>query len=939
MSRTMSPDDLPIRGNNLDASSSRADDNPNAGIPRQKRLACLICRRRKLKCDGRRPSCSTCARLGHQCAYDEVRKKSGPKRGYVKALEERLKQVEVMLKTQDAVPGPADALPGFASDAGPSSALPPSSVGVSSAQSAATQPGADQAIGSGHAAATTSDFAIPDATLNLAAGRDNWQFNTESPPRQGSLDDFNFSSRIPSMSGLDNNSSWEIVQLGLEEPLPEQSIVDDLNRIYFDKVHPSLPMIHRARYYAAMNLAITQRPPVCLRYAMWMSACSVNERYNDLKDLFYQRARKYLEVDYMKGFGEHMISVAHVQTHVILASYEFKMMYFPRAWMSTGQAVRLSQMIGLHRLDGSGLEVKQCIPPPRDWTEKEERRRTFWMAFCEDRYASIGTGWPMTVDERDISTILPCSEEAFNMSRPENSIPLNEAMCPSGIGQLTSFAGIVLMACLFGRNLTHLHRPDGDDKDNDLNGEFWKRHRNLDNVLLNTQLGLPSHLKLPEGISNPNVVFTNMCIYTSTICLHQAAIFKAEKNGLESSVGPESKFRCVNSAKEIAKIMRMVSHLDLSAMNPFISFCLYVAARVFVQLLKGKPKESQAIDTLRFLLTAMSALKRRNPLTESFLVQLDVDLEALGDRIPELKSAFPMSTDSPSSGGNNRPGAVCEEGAVDGILSYQREFSKPKEPPSNEEATADDNSSRGRMSGSSPVGTGGNSASNNGSNGSSTASSTTHQQWAFAEPRQLPTRDPNVGHAAMFQVHNSGYGEGGVGTILTSGRQNLGYVDDIQDMSTSPGDGTSNRPTPNSSAASEGRQHNLAPPQSGKMHSAGSSFDTSPVSPPRVIVSGQQGTGMDGNIGGYYAQANGVSTGYSTGPPNAASAAALSMGGGGSISGIMSGDPTSSDFMISEGWSIEGQTVITPVSEGVLRTMIQMGPMETMDLGGWGPSQ
>ena len=84
-------------------------------------------------------------------------------------------------------------------------------------------------------------------------------------------------------------------------------------------------------------------------------------------------------------------------------------------------------------------------------------------------------------------------------------------------------------------------------------------------------------------------------------------------------------------------------------MNPFISFCLYVAARVFVQLLKGKPKESQAIDTLRFLLTAMSALKRRNPLTESFLVQLDVDLEALGDRIPELKSAFPMSTDSVSS--------------------------------------------------------------------------------------------------------------------------------------------------------------------------------------------------------------------------------------------------------------------------------------------------
>lgn len=44
----------------------------------------------------------------------------------------------------------------------------------------------------------------------------------------------------------------------------------------------------------------------------------------------------------------------------------------------------------------------------------------------------------------------------------------------------------------------------------------------------------------------------------------------------------------------------------------------------------------------------MNALKRRNPLTESFLVQLDVDLEALALRIPKLKTAFPRSTDSVS---------------------------------------------------------------------------------------------------------------------------------------------------------------------------------------------------------------------------------------------------------------------------------------------------
>ena len=59
-------------------------------VPRPKRIACIICRRRKLKCDSQRPSCGNCSRLGHACAYDEVRKKSGPKRGYVKQLEARL---------------------------------------------------------------------------------------------------------------------------------------------------------------------------------------------------------------------------------------------------------------------------------------------------------------------------------------------------------------------------------------------------------------------------------------------------------------------------------------------------------------------------------------------------------------------------------------------------------------------------------------------------------------------------------------------------------------------------------------------------------------------------------------------------------------------------------------------------------------------------------
>lgn len=66
---------------------ARKDD----AASKQKRIACVLCRKRKLRCDGTRPTCGTCKRLSHDCTYDEVRKKSGPKRGYVKLLEARLR--------------------------------------------------------------------------------------------------------------------------------------------------------------------------------------------------------------------------------------------------------------------------------------------------------------------------------------------------------------------------------------------------------------------------------------------------------------------------------------------------------------------------------------------------------------------------------------------------------------------------------------------------------------------------------------------------------------------------------------------------------------------------------------------------------------------------------------------------------------------------------
>ena len=72
---------------------------------------------------------------------------------------------------------------------------------------------------------------------------------------------------------------------------------------------------------------------------------------------------------------------------------------------------------------------------------------------------------------------------------------------------------------------------------------------------------------------------------------------------------------------------------------------------MFVQYLKSRPEDQSVRASLEFLLGAMRALKRTNPLTESFLIQLDVDLGGnrteeelnLNSRFSDINSRFSLS--------------------------------------------------------------------------------------------------------------------------------------------------------------------------------------------------------------------------------------------------------------------------------------------------------
>ncbi|CEJ05192.1 hypothetical protein RMCBS344292_19139 [Rhizopus microsporus] len=63
-------------------------------------LACIVCRKKKVKCDGVQPSCSRCQSNGVECQYTDPPKKRGPPKVRIEVIENRKHRIESLLLQQ-----------------------------------------------------------------------------------------------------------------------------------------------------------------------------------------------------------------------------------------------------------------------------------------------------------------------------------------------------------------------------------------------------------------------------------------------------------------------------------------------------------------------------------------------------------------------------------------------------------------------------------------------------------------------------------------------------------------------------------------------------------------------------------------------------------------------------------------------------------------------
>ena len=99
--------------------------------------------------------------------------------------------------------------------------------------------------------------------------------------------------------------------------------------------------------------------------------------------------------------------------------------------MTIAQAIRAAIPLGIHADSAflpisDSLRTPSLIPPPASITEIEVRRNTFWLLYAMERMGGCSNGWPMSLDDQDVSQLLPVKGSDFDL---EASMILQCRLC------------------------------------------------------------------------------------------------------------------------------------------------------------------------------------------------------------------------------------------------------------------------------------------------------------------------------------------------------------------------------------------------------------------------------------------------------------------------------------------------------------------------------
>ncbi|OQE14221.1 hypothetical protein PENSTE_c037G00691 [Penicillium steckii] len=576
--------------------------------PRRAAKACAFCRRRKLRCDNEKPTCSSCKSYGNECLYTAGNGVKRPTKARISRLEVENEQLRRQLEAIGSQSTPGSDSPSSSiahvTQGTPLQHSPESPISNLNEPSHA---GKEEETNVDHAQSTVSRIYISANGDSSYHGLTSTLFDDAPTDRRGQA------------RAIDSHFPAEHVRKQLMGEAAYQRQMEDLNmsqgKLDFDGVDPELGMhllsLHWNRQHH--SFLITHRPSFMrdmatkgpyfsklLLNAIYFGASKFSNRLEVRRDPDDVRTAGWtfrMRVKDLLGSALDRSDITTIQALLVMTSSLFALGdERSAAWLYAGTAFRMIIDLGIH-VDATRLSNMRLISEE----DLEIRRRVFWGAFVVDKIQSLYQGRPPSLQHFDTKVSLLFLDKYEEL---ENWKPFaysnNQSYPGSPAYSVSTFTELCRLSLILNGILNKVYSEGSSGRSpNDLLATLNS---------LNTQLkewheALPAHLGFDSGASQvtpPPHVLSLLALYNVLlILLHRPFVAEGHLHTADVSVAISSFSICTAAAFRIVKILQAYDQAFSIRRAPYlISYATYVAATILVRVAAQREDGSRAHASL-----------------------------------------------------------------------------------------------------------------------------------------------------------------------------------------------------------------------------------------------------------------------------------------------------------------------------------------------------
>ncbi|KAI5124712.1 hypothetical protein M0805_004318 [Coniferiporia weirii] len=674
----------------------------------------LVCDRQK--CDARRP-CTTCVRshknlVNHappgveipplECTFDDVTENGGqphpaPKNRYER-LENRISELEALLRQKEASQNssPSD-LPALSNDDARSSTSP-------IILSTSYPPPGSLRQSSDFSRNTSNSYLVPFPRTNSGSPSVPAYISPATTPPQ------NGTSTSAGEPQVGTNYATQVLWPNWPHDLPSFTLLQHLVEVFF-AFHPHAGrLFHGPSFLASLSLSPTH--PGFPHIAILHAICAVGSFYtvavappplpnfaetpaDDLFQNAYKRKKAMPDsfgelhakfataaIDESTSLGERLFECQQATT--VLTWFFHCHAKWADMFLVTGRAIRYLIPIGLnmcppfHSISKS-LRAPSIIPPARTVIEDETRRNTFWLTYATERLYSSGNGWAMSLDDQDVSQLLPVRADQFEQGilvppKTRQWAHSPDMLLNHPLEQTDSFVLYIKSSIVMSRvknfNLRFRAKnhagdpmmvppPESTTADQSASAQYIDPRetpgfKEVDHLVMSFIPSFPRGLRDPviDGVVDIHLLLAILSPNIAKILLHDPHVDLKRK-------GCISVQRILEAARAVMDQLYAIwsTSFDLTLLDNFCCFAFFMCGRVLTRFLheakeKGDQIQQLAFRTeLEYIRIALAKIGLRIPLAYRYAKMLDdIILQSVGilDSVilPNFQNpSFPTSTE------------------------------------------------------------------------------------------------------------------------------------------------------------------------------------------------------------------------------------------------------------------------------------------------------